>query len=128
MVCALLVTGLLAGSDALAQSSGNACIKEKIGGNPPCTANDVRIGTLLLVSNDNCVGAGDPFTCCTGADTGTCDGGPTSCVVGEDITVTMQATIESGPDRWASRPAATAIAEPPPPAGRSKPAPGGSRR
>src|SRR5207249_2329967 len=60
----------------LAQSSGNACIKERIGGNPPCTANDVRIGRMDV------------------------QGTPPQCVVGTSIVVPLKATIESGPDRW----------------------------
>jgi hypothetical protein len=79
MLVMLLVIGglILGGSPVAAQSSGNLCIKERIGGNPPCTANDVRIGTLAVV------------------------GGAQSCTPGDDITVTLEATIESGPDRWA---------------------------
>jgi hypothetical protein len=73
--CHVLVPAL-GPSSATAQSSGNACIKQKIGGSPPCTANDVRIGKLELV------------------------GTPQACVVGSSIPVTLKATIESGPERW----------------------------
>ena len=98
------VLGILLAATAMpaaAQSGGNTCIKETIGGNPPCSANDVRVGFLQLVTNENCVSAGSPFSCCTGNMAGTCDGGPTSCFLGEDIDVTLMATIESGPDRYA---------------------------
>jgi hypothetical protein len=57
-----LLVGFVAAVPAEAQSSGNACITEKIGGNPPCTANDVRIGRIEVV------------------------GGPTSCTEGETLT------------------------------------------
>ncbi len=78
MVLALcvMVGGLLVPAPAVAQSSENACIKEKIGGNPPCTANDVRVGKMEIV------------------------GTPQSCTAGSDVTVPIKATIESGPDRW----------------------------
>lgn len=79
MTMMMLVIGLLlAAQPAAAQVSGTACIKEEIGGNPSCTANDVRIGSYRLVS------------------------GPTSCdpTSTTPITVTIEATIESGPDRY----------------------------
>src|SRR5262245_3312968 len=75
----LLAGGLMApATPAFAQSSGNLCITQKIGGNPPCTANDVRIGTMTLIAGpSNC----DPTD-------------PTP------FAVTLEATIESGPDRY----------------------------
>ena len=74
----LLAIGMLWGAQpALGQSSGNLCIEEEIGGNPSCTANDVRIATLTAV------------------------GGPPSCVEGDDVTVTLEALIESSPERYA---------------------------
>src|SRR5262245_32807646 len=54
-----LVGRLLVAVPAAAQSSGNACIKQRIGGNPPCTANDVRIGRMEVV--------GAPSTCVPGS-------------------------------------------------------------
>jgi len=75
----LLVAGLFfAVQQAAAQVSGTACIQQEIGGNPSCTANDVRIGSYRLVSG--------PANC-----------DPTSTT---PITVTIEATIESGPDRY----------------------------
>ena len=63
---------------ALAQSSGNYCVTEQVGGMPPCTANDVRVGTMTLISG--------PATC-----------DPTDTT---PFTVTLEALIESGPDRF----------------------------
>ena len=105
--CFLLVGGLILGaSPAAAQSGGNLCIKEKIGGNPPCTAYDVRVGKLEVVgtcdggsqNGQECIAddASDP--CISGG--GTCVA-IEECVEGDDIEVMLQATIESGPDRWA---------------------------
>ena len=69
---------LLFANVATAQSSGNMCLKSATGlNNPSCTANDVRIGRLELVS------------------------GPSSCSEGQVINVTLKATIESGPARYA---------------------------
>jgi hypothetical protein len=61
---------------AAAQSAGNPCIKEEIGGDPPCTANDVRFTALDVIS------------------------GPASCILGETVTVEVEATLESGPERY----------------------------
>jgi Dictyostelium (slime mold) repeat len=74
----MAVVGLLFTADsAVAQLADQACIKEKTGlNNPACTANDVRIGRLEVIS------------------------GPTSCKIGDTITVTLRATIESGPARY----------------------------
>jgi hypothetical protein len=73
----LLLIGLaLAPMPAVAGSSGQLCIKEKVGGNPPCTANDVRVGSMTLIS-------GEP-----------------TCEPGQDYTGTFEALIESGPDRY----------------------------
>jgi len=75
----MLIVGLLfAAHPAAAQVSNTACIQQEIGGNPSCTANDVRIGSYRLVSG--------PANC-----------DPTSTT---PITVTIEATIESGPDRY----------------------------
>src|SRR5262249_11292248 len=76
----LLAWGLIASATpALAQSSGNACLQQATGlNNPSCTANDVRISHLEVVT------------------------GPSSCDPANTtpITVTLKATIESGPDRY----------------------------
>jgi hypothetical protein len=81
MMMMMLVIGLLSmGQPAAAQTSDTACIKEATGlNNPSCTANDVRIGSYTLVSP-----------------------GLTSCDPTSDtpITVTIEATIESGPARY----------------------------
>jgi hypothetical protein len=63
---------------AFAQSSGNACIVEEVGGNPSCTANDVRIGKMELVTGPSSCDPDDPTP----------------------FAVTIKATIESGPDRY----------------------------
>jgi hypothetical protein len=67
---------IFAAAPSQAGSEGQLCVRQKVGGMPPCTANDVRIGNLEVIS------------------------GPDSCVLGEDITATLKATIESGPDRY----------------------------
>ena len=75
----LLAGGLIAAATpAFAQSFNNLCIKEQIGGNPPCTANDVRVGSMQLIA------------------------GPSSCdpTNPTPFAVTIEATIESGPDRY----------------------------
>ena len=76
----LLGCGLIASATpALAQSSGNACLQKATGlNNPSCTANDVRISKLEVVSGPS-----------------TCD--PTNTT---PFAVTLKATIESGPDRY----------------------------
>ena len=67
----------LASTPAQAQVvTGADCIKERIGGNPPCSANDVRITAISLVS------------------------GPANCVVGADYTATLEIEVESGPERF----------------------------
>ncbi len=78
----LLAGGLFLGAQpAAAQSGGNACLKEATGlNNPSCTANDVRIGRMALIPGQ--------LTSCD----------PNS---PDPITVTLEATIESGPDRYA---------------------------
>src|SRR5436190_14875673 len=94
---ALLLAGALiaAATPASAQSSGNLCITQKVGGNPPCTANDVRIGTMQLIA------------------------GPASCDPSDPtpFAVTLRATIESGPDRydiglWLNTLGASALSDP----------------
>jgi len=75
----LLLLGLaLAPAPAVHAGSGGAqCLKQKTGlNNPSCTAADVRLSELRVIS------------------------GPPSCTLGENINVTMEATIESGPDRY----------------------------
>ncbi len=81
MMMLLLVVGLLfTAQPAVAQTSDTACVKEATGlNNPSCTANDVRIGSYRLVSPG--------LTSCD----------PTS---NDPITVTIEATIESGPARY----------------------------
>jgi len=75
----LLGAALIASATvAHAQSSNNACIKEEIGGNPPCTANDVRISGMTLIAGPSTCDPTDPTP----------------------FTVTLQATLESGPNRW----------------------------
>ena len=78
MMMLLAVSLIFLAQPAAAQLSGQACIKERVGGNPSCTANDVRIGKFELISGPT-----------------TCD--PTS---NTPITVTLKATIESGPTRY----------------------------
>jgi hypothetical protein len=63
---------------AFAQSNNNACIVQQVGGNPPCTANDVRIGHMELVAGPSMCDPNDPTP----------------------FPVTIKATIESGPDRY----------------------------
>ncbi len=80
-ICSLLVMGLIGFSlvttDAVAQLSGQACLKEYTGiNNPACTANDVRISVLTVI------------------------GGPPTCMPGETLNLTVEATIESGPQRF----------------------------
>ena len=72
----LLLVSFFIAMPSAAQSSGNLCIKEQIGGNPPCTANDVRFVALDMI------------------------GGPTSCIIGETVNVEVEATLESGPERY----------------------------
>src|SRR5688572_4094301 len=79
MMMALVVGLLFAVQPTLAQSDGNACIKEATGlNNPSCTANDVRIGSFRVIA------------------------GPTTCDPdsNDTIQVTVEATIESGPARY----------------------------
>ena len=73
----LLLVGVLAPAPAAAQSGGNSCIKEELGGNPSCSANDVRIASLSVAA-----------------------GGPTSCVEGESVIVTLEALIESTAEKY----------------------------
>jgi len=72
----LLLISFFIAMEAAAQSGGNLCIKEQIGGNPSCTANDVRLVALDMIS------------------------GPTSCMLGETVTLTVRAKIESSPERY----------------------------
>src|SRR5262249_39944347 len=75
----LLAGGLIAAATpAFAQSFNNLCVTEKIGGNPSCTANDVRIGTMHLIAGPSSCDPTDPTP----------------------FAVTLEATIESGPDRY----------------------------
>src|SRR5262249_5712306 len=75
----LLAGGLIAAATpAFAQSSNNNCITQEVGGNPPCTANDVRVGSMQLVTGPSSCDPTDPTP----------------------FTVTVEATIESGPDRY----------------------------
>lgn len=80
-------------TQAAAQSGGNLCIKEKIGANPPCTADDVRFETLDLID------------------------GPTACMLGETVNVEVKAKIESGPERydiglWINEDGGSALSDP----------------
>ena len=77
--CTLMLTSLLKYRRLAASGiSEQLCLKQKTGlNNPSCTANDVRIGKLEIV------------------------GESISCTPGEQITVTMKGTVESGPDRYA---------------------------
>jgi hypothetical protein len=89
----LLLVSLLITTQATAQSSGNLCIKEKLGGDPPCTANDVRFAALDVLS------------------------GPTGCMLGETINVTVLVTLESGPERfdigiWINESGGSALSDP----------------
>jgi len=88
----LLVTVFIT-TQAAAGSGGNPCIKEEIGGNPPCTANDVRFSALDVIS------------------------GPTSCILGEIVTLEVEATLESGPERydiglWINEDGGSALSDP----------------
>jgi hypothetical protein len=88
----LLVSSFIA-EQAAAQSSGNPCIKEELGGYPPCTANDVRFATLDLIS------------------------GPTNCVLGEPINVEVEVRLDSGPERydiglWINEAGGSALSDP----------------
>src|SRR5262249_23967924 len=76
----LLGWGLIASATpALAQSFGNACLQKATGlNNPSCTANDVRISHMEVVTGPS-----------------TCDPSNTT-----PFAVTLKATIESGPDRY----------------------------
>jgi len=78
---------------AWAGSSGQLCIQQKIGGNPSCTANDVRISSLVAT------------------------GGPITCVPGDFVNATLVATIESGPARydiglWINETGGSALSDP----------------
>src|SRR5688572_7207535 len=76
----MMLVGLLSmAQPAAAQSSGNQCLKEATGlNNPACTANDVRIGRLELVTGPSTCDPDDPTP----------------------FEVTLKATIESGPQRY----------------------------
>src|SRR5262245_50203522 len=78
---------------AWAGSPGQLCIKEKIGGNPPCSANDVRISSLVA------------------------SGGSLTCTPGDLLNLTLTATIESGPARydigiWVNETGGSALSDP----------------
>ena len=75
---ALLAIAIAMAAPAFAQSSNNACVVQEVGGNPPCTANDVRIGHMQLVAGPSMCDPNDPTP----------------------FPVTIEATIESGPDRY----------------------------
>ncbi|MFC1678252.1 putative metal-binding motif-containing protein [Patescibacteria group bacterium] len=80
-------------TQAAAQSSGNLCIKEQLGGNPPCTANDVRFSTLDLLN------------------------GPSACVLDETVSVELEVKLESGPERydiglWINESGGSALSDP----------------
>ena len=89
----LLLVSFFVTTQSAAQSSGNPCIKEEIGGNPPCTADDVRFATLDLIS------------------------GPTACVLGETIHVEVEVRLDSGPERydiglWINEDGGSALSDP----------------
>ncbi|MGH7428777.1 MAG: hypothetical protein ACREJ4_10570, partial [Candidatus Methylomirabilaceae bacterium] len=72
-----VVTLLVIGSWSAAFAVNSDCLQKFTGiNNPACSANDVRVGRLELVS------------------------GPPSCTSGETILVTLKAIIESGPERF----------------------------
>lgn len=88
-----LLASFFVTTQATAQSSGNPCIKEEVGGDPPCTANDVRFAALDLLS------------------------GPAGCKLGDTINVTVLATLESGPERfdvgiWINENGGSALSDP----------------
>jgi hypothetical protein len=81
MIMMLLVVGLLFTAQPAAAQNGTSpvtCIRQTVGGNPSCSANDVRIGKFTAIGN--------PAPCDPNSNT--------------PITVTLQATIESGPARY----------------------------
>src|SRR6185369_3550015 len=75
---ASIAIAIATAAPAFAQSNNNACIVQEVGGNPPCTANDVRIGHMQLVTGPSMCDPNDPTP----------------------FPVTIEATIESGPDRY----------------------------
>jgi len=75
---ASIAIAIATAAPAFAQSSNNACVVQEVGGNPPCTANDVRIGHMELVAGPSMCDPNDPTP----------------------FAVTIEATIESGPDRY----------------------------
>src|SRR5262249_255245 len=90
----VFLSSLVIASGAFGQIVGGACIKDATGlNNPACTANDVRISGLSVIS------------------------GPTTCTPGETLNLTLQATIESGPARydigiWLNETGGSALSDP----------------